>query len=210
MIMKYEKLNNCVDQLIKTYNDKLIDIIENYPGEITNFVLDALKESVQETIKPKEINNIHDLAKLLNNNDRRNELDNPYNINVKELCKKNKWIVLFPYSDDYLEIRGYIDDEVSAWEGGNYKILKKDDFYKDEEKENTYHRALQNMIYPAVDENPGIFMKWCPDSHPNYTWWIETNYNYEIVAYFNIIDEDDKEDNIWARCCIIDCSLILN
>jgi len=181
----YNYLNNNIQLLNKLWNDTLEYIFDN--------------------IKPKEINNINDLAKLLNGNLNGNELDNPYNIDVEKICKENKWIILFPYSDDCLEIRGYIDDEIGAWNGGDYEIIKKGDFYKDTDEENTYHKTERNMLTYG-DENPGIKIKWCEKD--NYVWHIDCT--YDNVAYFNIQDEDTMEDNeIWARCCVIDCSKIL-
>ena len=34
--------------------------------------------------------------------------------------------------------------------------------------------------------------------------------DYTNVAYFEILDEDSENDEIWARCCVIDCSNILD
>ena len=51
-------------------------------------------------------------------------------------------------------------------------------------------------------------MKWCDDSYKPYTWYIDTDYT--DVSYFDIIDEDSEDGEIWARCCVIDCSKILD
>ena len=51
-------------------------------------------------------------------------------------------------------------------------------------------------------------MKWCDEEHKPYIWYINTDYT--DVAYFEILDEDTDEDAIWARCCVIDCSKILD
>lgn len=202
------KLDEFVDWFVKEYQNETIDIIENNPEKISKMLYDALKLTVLSKIKPREINNINDLSRLLNGNENGNELDNPYNINVEELCKKNKWIILFPYSDDCLEIRGYIDDEIGAWDDTNYKIIKKGDFYPDEDEDNTYHKAEQNMICSTEDKDADIFMKWCSKDH-SYTWFIEINCMGSNVAYFDVVDEDDEDNQTWARCCIIDCSNIL-
>ena len=174
--------------------------------QIPYYLCDVVRHTlVQENCKPKEINTIYDLSKLLNRNSYGDELENPYDIDIEELCKKNKWIVLFPYSDDNLEVRGYIYDEIGAWDGGNFKIVKKGEFYEDINEDNTYHKATCNQIMQADDE-PHIFMKWDPCDKP-YIWYISAN--YPNVAYFDIISEDDDENTTWARCCIIDCSSIL-
>ena len=75
----------------------------------------------------------------------------------------------------------------------------------DEDEDNTYHKAPNNEIMQTDGGDAHIFMKWCPKEHL-YTWYIETD--YPDVAYFDIHDEDE-EDTIWARCCVIDCSSIL-
>lgn len=183
----FDLVNNC-------WNDKIADSVK-----------ESILDEIYLKIKPDKIESIDDLAKLLNDNMNGDELDNPYNIDVEKICKENKWIILFPYSDDCLEIRGYIDDEIGAWNGGDYEIIKKGDFYKDTDEENTYHKAERNMLIYG-DENPGIKIKWCEKD--NYVWYIDCT--YDNVAYFNIQDEDVMDDNeIWARCCVIDCSKIL-
>jgi len=204
------KLDEFVDWFIQKYQNKTIDVIENNPEEISEMLYDALKETVLQKTKPQEINTIQDLAKLLDGNYNGEELKNPYNINVEELCKKNKWVVLFPYSDDNLEARGYIDDEIGAWDGIKALIYKKGEFYPEDLDEETFKKASSdmicviddNMIYEAEIEDGriGIDMQWCPDDQP-YTWYMTSK--YEDVAYFNIVDEDDDDDTTWARCCII-------
>ena len=217
------KLDEFVDWLIKEYQTKTIDLITYHPEEISEMLYDSLKETVLSKMKPKEINTIEDLAKLLNGNNYGEELKNPYNINVEEICKKNKWVVLFPYSDDNLEARGYIDDEIGAYDGINAIIYKKGEFYPEDLDEETFKKASQNMIYGISDDSIfkaqvedghiGIKAQWDPDDQP-YTWYLDVKYNKKdtdnksIVAYFDLIDEDDEEGHTWARCCVIDCSKI--
>jgi len=217
------KLDEFVDWLIKEYQTKTIDLITYHPEEISEMLYDSLKETVLSKMKPKEINTIEDLAKLLNGNNYGEELKNPYNINVEELCKKNKWVVLFPYSDDNLEARGYIDDEISAYDGVDAIIYKKGDFYPEDLDEETFKRASQNMIHGISDSlifdaevedgHIGIKAQWDSADKP-YTWYLDVKSdkkyidNKPIVAYFDLVDEDDEEDHTWARCCIIDCSEI--
>ncbi len=209
------KLDEFVDWFVREYQNKTIDIIENNPEKISIMLYDALKLTILSKMKPKDINTIEDLAKLLNSNNNGDELENPYNINVEELCKKNKWIVLFPYSDDNLEVRGYIDDEISAWDGVNAIIYKKGDFYPNDEHDETFKKASKDMIIGIDDESIyedeikngkiGIKLRWCENE--SYTWYMTTK--FEKVAYFDICDEDDEEDHTWARCCVIDCNNIL-
>ena len=164
-------------------------------------------EYLYDNIKPREINTIQDLAKLLNHNWHTNELANPYDIDVQKICQKNKWVILFPYFDDNLEIRGYIVDEISAWGGGGFKLVKKGEFYQDPDDDEIYRKTKSNSII-STDEDPHIFMNWCDRDHKPYTWYIDTDYT--DVAYFEILDEESEDDDIWARCCIIDCSNIFD
>ena len=166
----------------------------------------AILEEINEYIKPSKIKTINDVAKLLNNNTYGDELDNPYNIDVEDICCKNKWVILFPYSDDNLEIRGYINDEIGAYDGGDYQFIKKGEFIKDLEEYNTYHKAEYDQIIDSDNDNAHIFVKWCLKD-TGYIWYIDTDYTE--VAYFDIISEDDEDNEKWARCCIIDCSNIL-
>lgn len=205
--MKNYKISNWIDRKIaeqgaKTFFDKINNLWEDYSYEVRNMILN----DIFAQLKPEKIETIEDLARLLNGNEYYDELKNPYNLDVEKICKDNKWIILFPYSDDCLEIRGYINDEVGAWDDSNYKILKKGEFFADENEDNTYHKATCNQVMRTNDD-PQIFMKWCPKDHP-YTWYIKTN--YPNVAYFDIVKDDEEDDGTeWARCCVIDCSLIL-
>ena len=188
------KIEDCYNYLIDNQEYKL---------KLWNDTLEYIKSN----IKPREINTIQDLAKLLNNNYNDDELKNPYDIDVKKLCKEKKWVVLFPYSDDNLEIRGYIDDELGAWNGGNFKLIKKGEFYQDPEDDEIYRKAKGNELI-GCEEDPHISMSWCNDNCKPYTWFIESDYSN--VAYFDILDEDSDEGEIWAHCCVIDCSNILD
>ena len=207
-------------------NKNVIDCynyLNNNP-HLSSKLWDDTLECLFNNIKPREIKNINDLAKLLDGNSNGDELENPYNINVEEICRKNKWIILFPYSDDNLEARGFIDDEIGAYDGVDALIYKKGDFYPEDLDEETFKRASQNMIYGISDSlifdqevedgHIGIKAQWDPDDKP-YTWYLDVKSNKKdidnkpIVAYFDLVDEDDQEGHTWARCCVIDCSNFL-
>lgn len=205
--MEQENLYEWIKDQIK--NDKFEDCYNylNNTPRLASQLWDDTLEYLYNNIKPHEINTIQDLAKLLNHNWHTNELANPYDIDVEKICQENKWIILFPYSDDNLEIRGYIDDELGAWDGGKFKIAKKGEFYQDPDDDEIYRKAKSTSIV-STDEDPHIFMMWCDGDYKPYTWYIDTD--YDEVAYFEILDEDSEDDEIWAKCCIIDCSKILD
>ena len=212
--MRYVKIKNCLEQLVKRYGTSLIPMIENNEEDIIEEVMQSVLETVKEIEKPKEINTIQDLAKLLDGNIYCAELKNPYDINVAELCKKNKWVVLFPYSDDNLEVRGYIDDEIGAYGGIHTLIYRKGDFYPVDLEEKTFKKATEDFICGIDDTSVfeaqvedgciGIDVRRCPDKQP-YTWYMTSK--FKNVAYFDIVYDDDIDATTFARCCIVDLSI---
>lgn len=206
------KENNLYEWILQQLHDDKIEECYNYLNNnpmLSSKLWDDTLEYIFANIKPREINTIQDLAKLLNNNWNGDELKNPYGIDVEQLCKEKKWVILFPYSDDNLEIRGYVWGELGAYDGGNFKFVKKGEFYQDpdDDDDELYRKAKSNKLVGCEDD-PHIFMKWCDEKHKPYTWYIDTDYTDAV--YFNILDEDSEEDEIWAHCLIIDCSSILD
>ena len=200
-IEKYETVNNYYKHLTQSF------IGEKEHTEI----LEALCDTVKAQIKPEKIDTIEDLAQLLNNNSNGSELNNESNIDVEDLCLKNKWVILFPYSDDNIEIRGFIDDELGAWDGGYFKLIKKGDFYKDYDEENTYHKAEYDSLIRTDEDDCDVIAKWCDDTldkvvNKRRIWNYEVASDKYPYAYFYIHDEDEDADEIWARCIIFDLS----
>lgn len=120
------------------------------------------------------------LAELLNGNEYRNEISKEQ----ERIAKDNNLLVMFGGSDDLLEMRGAIRDEIGAWGGGEYALVLDGELYTDEEEENTYHKAIGNEVLPISDEcdnddNPRfIRVEWCPDDQPNLSWRISSNLPY--------------------------------
>jgi len=201
------KITNLVKENIEKYGAEVFyDSIKNCWDEWSDEIQKTILEDIYKEIKPREINTIEDLAKLLNDNICGNELDNPYNIDVKEICKQNKWIVCFPYSDDNFEVRGWLDDELGAYDCEYYKFVKTGDFYQDFDEDNTYHKATCNMIVESDAKECDIEVKW--EYNDDYIWYYEVMNKNCPCEYFDIIDDnDDEEDSkTWARCCVIDLS----
>ena len=185
--------------------DNVNNLWEDYEQTIKEYVLNEIFKH----IKPSKIETIEDLAKLLNGNENGNELDNYLNIDVEDICRKNKWVICFPYSDDNFESRGIIDEEVGAWDGGYYKFVKKGDFYPDEDSDNTYHKAEYDTVISVSSHD--VSAEWCNDkvhkaNGKKYIWDYIVNNEKLPCAYFDIVDEDTDEDEIWAKCCVIDLS----
>lgn len=130
------------------------------------------------------------LAELLNGNEYCDEITKEQ----ERVAKDNNLLVLFGYSDDLLEMRGAIRDEVGAYNGGDYALVLDGELYADEEEENTYHKAIGNKVLPISDEydnddNPRLIRaEWCPEDRPDLSWCIFSNMPH---ASF-IIKEDGK------------------
>lgn len=206
------RINEFINQGVEKHGaQEFYDIINNYWEDYDYEVKNAILDDIYRKIKPSKIETIDDLARLLDGNDNGDELSNKYNLDVEDICRKNKWVICFPYSDDNIEFRGFIDDELGAWDGGFYKFYKEGDFYEDEDQDNTYHKAEDNMVV-AISERSEYDLKaaWCNDkiydNGKKYIWDYTIENNELPHAYFNIIDEDSDEDEIWAKCCIIDLS----
>lgn len=121
------------------------------------------------------------LAELLNGNEYRDEMTKEQ----EQAAKQNNLLVLFGASDDLLEMRGAIRDEVGAYDG---------ELYADGEEENTYHKAIGNEVLPISDEcdnddNPRLIRaEWCPDDQPALSWRISSNIPY---ASFTIKEDGE-------------------
>ena len=116
-----------------------------------------------------------ELAERLNNCERGEEISKE----LEQLAKENNLVVLFGYSDDGLEIRGAIYDELGAYNGGEFALIKKGELYSDEEEENTYHKTDCDSILPLSEEyaqpeekERRISLKWLDEGDKS--WEIET------------------------------------
>lgn len=188
------------------FYDRLSQGWTSLPAGYNQEVLDIILEDIKSKFKPQTISTIEDVAKVLDGNTYGDELKCDFDI--EKICKDNNWVIMFPYSDDNVELRGAIDDEISAWEGINLKFYKEGDLYADPDEDNTYHKALETCCIED-NKNPDVMCKWCDEkydaeTHKTYTWnYIVTNPKLPHI-YFNIVDEDDEEDSIWAKCVVID------
>ena len=200
----------------KDFYDALND---NSNYTIKDSILEVIKKVVHEKIKPTKIETIYDLAKLLDGNEHGNELENDVIKDIEGFCAERNWLIVFPYSDDNVELRGAYDDELGAWDGTILRFVKAGDFYMDEDDEECYHKASKNMFVVVnkqeineikksignwLDYN-GLIIEalWEPDRLPDYAWAYNAlgNVNY---AKFNILSDGEP----WARCLIIDLNNI--
>lgn len=117
------------------------------------------------------------LAEMLNGCERRNEMTREQ----KELAKANKLVVMFGSSDDNFEIEGAICDELGAYDGGEFALIRKGEMYSDEEQSNTYHKAEDDCVMPLSEDyaqpeekNRRISLVWIGTGDDSKCWNITT------------------------------------
>lgn len=95
-----------------------------------------------------------------------------------ELAKENNLVILFGASDDLMEFRGAIDDELDCFEGGT-AYLTKFGLLQECECECVYYRN-------AKTDAKTIEALWCEDE---YSWTYKTDLPHET---FEIFEDDEK------------------
>lgn len=184
-------------------------------------IYEIIKNIVKNRIKPTKINTIHDLAKLLNGNEYGDEFENDIIEDINDFCAERNWLVVVPYSDDNIELRGACDDEISAGNETMIRFVKAGDFYMDEFDDKSYHKATENKFVPINETEfdeikketydflnyDGLIIDalWEPERLPDYAWAYKVLGNVDY-AEFDIFDDGEP----WARCMIIDLNNINN
>ena len=196
---------------VNNFYESLNNNWDKYSEEVKKLIIG----DVFSKIKPEKIETIYDLAKLLNENTIGHELANPYNINVKQLCKEKGWAIFFPWSDDDLEICGVIDDEIDIYGGATIKFVNKGDFYLNDYNNYgnigaLYKKAFEPLFVQISNAEGNDILShalivdsiWDPE-YDDIMWDIQTN--SKNAASFNILGDYRKSgSNVWARCLIID------
>ncbi len=215
IIDKGVKIKEWINYNIKKHGAKnFFDCVNNAWPDISESIKQSILNEISENIKPKQINNIEDLAKLLDGNEYGDELDNEYNIDVEAICRKNKWVIVFGYSDDLIEFRGFIDGEDGAWDGALMKLVKPGDFYMEDEDEETYKKSKE-YTFVSINEselkeiqNNGyqnicvVEMLWSPNDS-NASW--QVNSKGAPFVRFNIMEDEE----LYCEAAIIDLSKLI-
>ena len=115
-----------------------------------------------------------ELASLLNGREYREEITKE----EEQIAESNGLVVVFGYSDDNVEFRGAINDEVGAYEGTT--ILLDQDGIIEGCEEGCSHSQK------AADKCRVIEAKWEDDG---YTWSFETDIQHET---FEILEDGEK------------------
>ena len=119
----------------------------------------------------------------------------------ERLAKENNLIVIFGASDDLVEFRGALLDEIGAYEGCDFMITKPGTEVGTGEYYNnlpTYFKADELMAVEINEDYPSdghiperISALWCPkDQDVECAWYIKTELPH---ASFNIMEDGDIE-----------------
>lgn len=128
---------------------------------------------------------VADFASKLDGREYRSEISN-------DECRQAKragLCVVFGYSDDNVELRGVIKDEVPGYEGAKFTVDKAgplvpwDRFIEDRPSQ----QEAAAWFSRAVGENVRIDAKW---DHDGYSWFIDADASEK--AYFDIVEDGEK------------------
>ncbi len=117
------------------------------------------------------------LAEKLNNC----EYDSEVSDEISQIGKENHLVIVFGYSDDNMEFRGAIDDEVGAYTGGE-AFVNKDGLVTNEcdEEDCPYYKK-------ALDNASKIEALWCETDE--YSWTYKTSIPHET---FDVLEDGKK------------------
>lgn len=103
------------------------------------------------------------------------------------VAKEAGLVVIFGASDDLVELRGAIDDEVGAYDGAKFSVdregviaRERDDDWSDDEMESWFRRKTGGVLIEA---------KWCPDDFPGWSWVITTDSAPHLA--FGIVEDGE-------------------
>lgn len=94
------------------------------------------------------------LADLLNGRQYRDEITSE----EEKIAHDNGLVVIFGASDDLVEFRGVVYDEIGAWEGCFFKFNKELEI-KVGDKHQGHHRSVQAIWCPNDDQSWGFATK---------------------------------------------------
>jgi len=122
-----------------------------------------------------------ELAALLNGRQYREEITE----SECAIAKQSGLVVLFGYSDDNAEFRGAWDDELSCYDGGEFKVNRKGPIMMPDDDERSVLKrfgVLEQVIGGGVD----VEAKWNAEG---YSWIYPTAIPH---ATFDIMEDGDK------------------
>jgi len=126
-----------------------------------------------------------DFAFQLNGREIRNEIDET----ESTLAYTYNLIVIYGYSDDNMELRGAIDDEVGCYDGGTYCIFKNKKGWqiKSEEEIQEMREKLEEDGFDFDIKTHEIEAVWSPEE-PECSWMYKTEIPH---ATFDIMEDGE-------------------
>lgn len=143
--------------------------------------------------------NKEQFAELLNGRQYRDEITK----DEEKLAKENGLLVCFGASDDLLEFRGIVYDEVGAYDGGSALLVKKKGGKIDVMSEDDFKEVQEIMDDKELDfELPKVEVvaEWCPDDL-ECSWRIKSDLPH---ATFDIMEDGE----LYCRGIVIEKSVI--
>lgn len=104
-------------------------------------------------------------------------------------AKDSGLLVVFGYSDDNVELRGVIDDEIGAYDGTRLRILDGrivPEIDRDDAETLRKYGVLEGLK-KAYEDAPEIEALWCESSE--YSWTFKTELPH---ATFDVMEDDGK------------------
>ena len=110
----------------KEYKLCLLALKKLAEAEAADIVKEPKETDIENAVAPAE------LAAMIDGIDYAEERQDAW-----DLAKKNGCVIVFGYSDDNIEFRGAIDDELGAFDGGTYYVRKDGALSRDKISENS-------------------------------------------------------------------------
>lgn len=123
------------------------------------------------------------LAELLNGREYRNEISNE----EEKIAELNDLVVVFGASDDLLEFRGVVDDEIGCFDGGNAYLVKKKKGWTVMDESDYDEKKEQMEEFDSHFIGHEIEAVWSPDE-PECSWLIKTEIPH---ATFDIMEDGE-------------------
>lgn len=121
-------------------------------------------------------------AEKLNGREYSKEIDE----NEKKIAAFDGIVIAFGYSDDVVIFRGFLNEEFDAYDGATVYISKTGFF------ENECEDELCPYFQTQLETGVEISARWCPEDHPEYSWWIDAPFPHEPFDIIIIMEGDKK------------------
>ena len=119
------------------------------------------------------------------------------------LAKENNWLVVFGYSDDNAELRGFVHDEVSCYDGGEFSVDSIGLKEPWEDGERLTYEAAKQFFERDQNETINVSIEWHDGGDCRWTYEVTGAESVE----FDVLDPDS--DDLFSKGVVIDCNGLL-